>query len=112
MKRLFAVLFLLVLAVPMFGDGTQWPRVTAVTPDSAKATVEFTATGDNLSKTQVADVFLNDGKDDFKVTIIEQSKETLKFKLPGNMKAGRYGIVVLTIDRMQFIEQPVKITIE
>jgi hypothetical protein len=112
MKRLFAVLFLFVLALPLMGDGTQWPRVTAVTPDSAKATVEFTATGDNLSKQDVADVFLNDGSADFRVTIIEQSKDTLKFKLPAGMKAGRYAVVVLTIDRMQFIEQPVKITIE
>lgn len=112
MKRLLAVIFLLVLAVPLFGDGTQWPRVTAVTPDTAKANVEFTASGENLAKSQVSEVYLNDGKDDVKVTIIDQTKEALKFKLPAGMKAGKYGLVVLTTDRMQFIEQPVKITIE
>jgi hypothetical protein len=112
MKRLSLVFFLFVLALPLFGDGTIWPRVTAVTPDPGKVTAEFTATGDNLSKTQVAEVYLNDGKDDVKVTIVEQSKEALKFKLPVGMKAGKYGLVVLTVDRMQFIEQPVKITIE
>jgi hypothetical protein len=112
MKRLLAVVFLFVLALPLLGDGTQWPRVTAVTPDSAKASVEFTATGENLSKTDVAEVFLNDGKADFKVEIVGQAKDSIKFKLPASVKAGRYAVVVLTIDRMQFIEQPVKITIE
>ena len=74
MKRLSLVFFLFVLALPLFGDGTIWPRVTAVTPDPGKVTAEFTATGDNLSK--IAKKFYGDANK--YPVIFEANKPMLK----------------------------------
>lgn len=112
MRRFSVVLFVLALGLPLFGDGMVWPRITSVTPDTGKAAMEYTTAGENLSKAQVAELYLTDGKADIKMEVIAQSKDAIKFKVPGSVKAGRYGLLVLTSDRLQFIEQPVKLTIE
>lgn len=112
MRRFFVVIFLLAFGLPVFCDGAPSPRVNTVTPDSGAVTVEFTAAGENLGKAMVAELYVTDGKNDVKVTLIEQTAEAIKFKVPGTVKAGRYGLMILTSDRMQFIEQPVKLTIE
>jgi hypothetical protein len=44
--------------------------------------------------------------------ITEQTETEVKFKVPENIKAGRYHLMVLTADKKSFIEQPVVFTVE
>ena len=88
------------------------PRLNTVTPDSGKATAEFVAAGENLTRDSMKELYLTDGKDDIKVTIVAQKAESIQFKVPGTVKPGRYGLMILTADGKQFLEQPVKLTIE
>ena len=111
MRRYSVVLILVALVLPVFGQ-TASPRLSTVTPDTGKAEVEFTAAGENLGKAQVAELYLTDGKNDVKLIVTEQTNEAIKFKAPASVKPGRYGLMILTGDRKQFIEQPVKLTIE
>ena len=87
------------------------PRMATVTPDTGNAATEFTCTGENLGKDQVAELYLTDGKNDVKAQIVEQAREQIKFK-PGAAKPGRYSLMILTADKTRFIEQPVRLTIE
>ncbi len=111
MKQLSAFLYLFVLAVALMGQSKS-PRVATVTPDTGKAAAEYTAAGENLVKDLVKDLYLTNGKDDIKVQIVTQTGEAIQFKVPANTKPGRYSLMILTGDGKQFIEQPVKMTIE
>ncbi len=89
------------------------PSMKAVDPDTAKAGDVLTVTGENLDKTNVADVFLTDGKADFKTEITAQEAGSIKLKVPANVKPGRLALMLLTKGKDQkYIEQPVKVTIE
>ena len=109
MLRLLGVLFLAAISLTVYAAS---PRLASVTPEAGKAAGEFTATGENLSKAEVAELYLTDGKNDIKLVVIEQANESIKFKVPESVKAGRYALMILTADRKQFLEQPVKVTIE
>ena len=88
------------------------PKLNTVSPASGKTDVEFTAEGENLTKTYVADLYLTDGTNDIKVSITAQEAASIKFKAPAKVKPGRYALMLLTADRARFLEQPVKVTIE
>ncbi|MCL6505971.1 MAG: IPT/TIG domain-containing protein, partial [Bryobacteraceae bacterium] len=90
-----------------------FPRMTAVEPTNGKAGDVLNVTGENLGKENVAQVFLTDGKNDFKVEITEQAETAIKFKIPANIKPGRFSLMVLTTgSQPKLIEQPVKVTVE
>jgi len=92
---------------------TAFPRMTTVDPTTGKAGDILTVSGENLDKGNVAEVFLTDGKNDFKAGITEQSAETLKVKVPASIKPGKFSLMVLTTGKQpKLIEQPVKVTIE
>jgi hypothetical protein len=85
----------------------------SVEPDTAKTGDLLTVTGENLDKANVADVFLTDGKNDFKAEITSQEAGSLKMKVPASAKPGRLALMVLTKGKEpKLIEQPVKVTIE
>ncbi|MFN0105375.1 MAG: hypothetical protein ACKV2U_25220 [Bryobacteraceae bacterium] len=105
------VLVLFVLSVALMAQSKS-PRLATVTPDTGKADVEYAAAGENLGKDAVKELYLTNGKDDLKMQVMEQTNEAIKFKVPGNTKPGRYSLMILTADGKQFIEQPVKLTIE
>ena len=44
--------------------------------------------------------------------IAEQTETEIKFKVPENVKAGRYHILVLTADKKSLVEQPLAFTVE
>ena len=111
MRKIFAGLFLIALSVALIAQDKS-PRLTTVTPDSGKPGDEYVAAGENLAKDAVKELYLTDGKDDIKVQMVTQKEESIQFKVPGNTKPGRYGLMVLTADGKRFIEQPVKVTIE
>ncbi len=109
MHRFAFVLFLAVFPAALWAET---PRLATVTPEAGKPLAEFTTAGDNLEKANVGALYLTDGKNDTKVQVLEQTKESIKFKVPGDVKAGRYSLMLLTGDGKQYLEQPVKLTVE
>lgn len=89
------------------------PRFATVAPDTGKAGTEFTAEGENLTKDNVSEVYLTDGKIDLKVEVVNQTATAIKFKAPASAKPGRFNLMVLTTGASpKLLEQPVKLTIE
>jgi hypothetical protein len=108
-----ALLAILILAQPAVGKIDGVPMMSAVMPETVRAGEEVVVTGSYLDKTRVSEVYLTDGKNDFKLQILEQGQESVKLRIPASMKPGRYQFMVLTpgTDGM-FIEEPVKLNVE
>jgi hypothetical protein len=87
------------------------PKCTAVDPDTAKSGDMVTITCENADKASVAGVYLTDGKDDTKLTVMERAADKIKFQVPA-MKPGRYHIAFLTANKSSMIEQPVVLNVE
>jgi len=111
MKQVSAVFLLFVLAWTSIAQSKS-PRMSTVTPDTGKAAADYAVAGENLDTSVVKEVYLTNGKDDIKVQVLTQKADGIQFKVPAGTKAGRYSLMVLTADGKQFIEQPVKLTIE
>jgi len=89
------------------------PTMYSVDPGTGRIGDVLAVTGENLGKETVADLYLTDGKADFKAPIIEQTATSIKFKIPPDAKPGRLSLMVLTRDDPpRLIEEPVKITVE
>ena len=102
---------LTLLAFALFAQAPS-PRLSTVTPDTGKSGAEFAATGEHLTKTDFKDLFLTNGKDDIKLRIVTQKEDAIQFQVPATTKPGRYTLMFLSADGKQYIEQPVKLTIE
>jgi hypothetical protein len=88
------------------------PMVRTVEPYSVKAGAEVLATGDNLGKEIVAEVYLGAGGQNVKVEVTSQADKELKFKVP-SLKAGPYKVFVLTKGaEPAIIEEPVRLVVE
>jgi hypothetical protein len=109
MKACWIVLLLISAAALSAFQG--FPKCTAVDPDTAKTGDMVSIACENADKTHVADVYLTDGTNDTKVTIMERSAEKIKFQVP-TVKPGRYHIAFLTANKASMIEQPVVLTVE
>jgi hypothetical protein len=104
---------LLVLAAGVLCAQQAMPRMTSVDPDTGKAGDIITVTGEHLSKGEVVEVYLTDGKKDTKVQVSEQGDTSLKIKIPDKAVAGRFALMVLTSGKEpKLIEQPVKVNVE
>ena len=108
-------LFVSLLLAASFAAYAQ--SATSVDPDTGKRGDIITITGENLSKTLVAKVYLTDGGDgkgDIEVQITEQTDTTIKFKIPVKAAPGqRLALMILTATKpAQLIEQPVKVSID
>ena len=105
----FFGIVLLTAAVSRAADNpTKAPQaihVREVAPPEGKAGDILTAFGDNLNATRVKELWLTDGKADFKLEILEQTDRTIRFRLPEWVPAGRLRIVVLS-DADMMLEQP------
>ena len=87
--------------------------MTTVEPESGKLGDILTVSGDNVDKTQVAELYLTDGKKDTKVEMTEQTPTSIKFKIPVKARPCRFALMVLTTGKEpKLIEQPVKVTVE
>ena len=108
-----AALFALLLAGSFILCAQEaFPRMTSVEPPNGKVGDVLNVAGENLGKANVAQVFLTDGKNDFKVEVTEQADVAIKFKIP-TIKPGRFNLMVLTSGKQpKLIEQPVKVTVE
>ena len=95
------------------GAGAQTCRISGVDPDSGKIGDVVGAAGESIDATKVDELYLTDGKNDFKVQIMEQTDTLIKFKVPAKIKAGRYSLMLKTKGAdAKLLEQPVKFTVE
>ncbi len=74
-----ALLLISAAALPGFQG---YPKCTAVDPDTAKTGDTVNVTCENVGKATVADVYLTDGKDDTKVTVMDRTADKIKFQVP------------------------------
>jgi hypothetical protein len=106
------LLITLLAGLVMFSATAQaQARITSVEPLTAKAGDTVNAIGEEIDNANVDTLYLTDGTNDFKCQMVEQTATTIKFKVPDNMKAGRWALMVHT-KKNQLIEQPVKLTVE
>ena len=112
LSGLWRLLLLLLFVTVVFGQFVM-PRITSVEPASGKVGDELTALGENLGKAYAAELYLTDGTTDFKVAITDQTATAIKFKIPSEVKPGRYSLMTLTRRVPQPLEvvQPVKVTV-
>ena len=105
---------LVVLLVPTCLQAqSAMPQMKTVEPGAGKAGDILTVTGENLEKSNVAKVYLTDGKNDYEVGVTDQAATAIKFKVPTSAKPGRLALMILTRGKdPKLIEQPVKVTIE
>ena len=113
MKLSFVASLLLAAAATAYGQAM--PRMTAVEPQNGKTGDVIVVSGENLQKDMVAKVYLTDGKNDFEVSVSEQTEKELKFKIPAKA-AGRLSLMILTTSKdpkdQKLIEQPVKVQVD
>ena len=107
MKYLLAL-----LAIALLAQDRPSPRLSAVTPEAGKPGAEFSTAGENLTKDFVKELYLTNGKDDIKLRVIAQKVDAIQFQVPATVKPGRYSLMILSADGKQFLEQPVKLTLE
>ena len=87
-------------------------RIVSVEPGSANVGETVAAAGESIGNTSVEFLYLTDGANDFKVVILEQTEKLIKFKVPVEMKEGRYALMVQTRPPdAKLLEQPVKLTV-
>lgn len=111
--RLSLIVSLLVMSALGATGQQAMPRMTGVEPGNGKAGDVLTASGENLDKAQVAELYLTDGKKDTKVAMTEQTATSIKFKIPAGATAGRFSLMVLTAGKEpKLIEEPVRVTVE
>ncbi len=113
MKRSLGLLLILGLALPLLllaASGV--PMMRSVDKDEAMRGDIVMVSGENLGKANISELYLTNGKDDFKVDITEQTAATLTFKVSKTIRFGRYSLMILTAgETPMFIEQPVKLNI-
>ncbi len=106
----YASAWLLFAALLGWGPLASAQRVTGVEPLQAKAGDTVTAKGDGLSKADVDVFYLTDGKTDWKCQVVEQTATGIKFKVPDEIKPGRWAVMIHTT-KDQLIELPVKLNV-
>jgi hypothetical protein len=88
------------------------PMIRTVDPYSVKVGAEVVASGDNLGKEVVAEVYVGAGGKNTRVEVTSQTEKEIKFKIP-NVKPGAYRVLVLTKGaEPTIIEEPVKLMVE
>ena len=88
-------------------------RLTSVDPMNGKPGDAATTSGENIGKGKVAELFLTDGTNDFKVVMVEQNETQIKFTIPATIKPARYALMIKTGgSQARLLEQLVKITVE
>jgi len=113
MKALVLIALVAVAAAPQLAGQAPMPRMTSVEPTNGKVGDVLTVTGENLDKQNVAEIYLTDGKNDWRVAVTEQAATSVKIKIPDNAKPGRFSLMILTTGKEpKLIEQPVKVTVE
>jgi len=88
------------------------PQMATVSPASAKVGSVLKVKGLNLGTANVDEVYLSDQTFDLKVKVLSQTADTIEFRVPPFVKAGRLQLVVKTTEKDPvLLEQPVYVTI-
>jgi hypothetical protein len=86
--------------------------IQEVAPMNVRPGDTVVASGLNLGKKWVLDLYITNGTDDVKVEVTEQTDKQITFKVPANL-TGRYRLMIMTNTvEPKFIEQPVRILVE
>ena len=110
MKLSFAIALVAALLLSAVSLKAQ-TRITKVEPEAAKPGDTVSVIGDGIDNANVTTFYLTDGKNDFKCQVVEQTATLVKFKVPADMKRGRWAVMVET-RAGQLLQQPVKLTVE
>lgn len=108
------IIALATACVGLYGQSAQVSsQATRLEPKIAKPGMVLTITGVALGKTRIEEVFLTDHRFDLKVTVLEQSDNTLKIRVPPFIKAGRHQLLLLMAGpNGAYLEQPVFVLVE
>lgn len=89
-------------------------RVNTVDPPTVKTGDMVSVAGENIDNAHVDALYLTNGKDDVKLAMLEQGQTLIKFKVPANVKPGRWALMIHLSkgDEPRLREQPVKVTVE
>ena len=91
----------------------QAPQMTRVQPDGGKIGAVLRVHGIYLGKAKVDEVYLTDHTLDMKVKVLEQTDDSIEFRIPPSVKPGRLQLLVKTVGKNALLlEQPVYITVE
>jgi len=91
----------------------QMPAMKRVEPDSGKIGSVLQVHGVFLDKTKVDEVYLTDHTFDMKVKVLDQTDDSIEFRIPPSVKPGRLQLLVKTTGHDPvLLEQPVFITVE
>jgi hypothetical protein len=93
-------------------DPAPTPLMKTVDPMNAKVGDLISVKGSNLGKKFVGEFYLTRGTAQMKLALESQEDEEIKFKVPAKATAGKYGIMVLTVQDPMLIEQPVALFIQ
>ena len=113
--KLVLPLLCLPLASSLAGPplSTQTPQMRSVQPGNGKVGSVLRVHGVYLGKTMVDEVYLTDHTFDMKVKVLDQSDDSIEFRIPPSAKPGRLELLVKTTGKEPvLIEQPVYITVE
>jgi hypothetical protein len=114
--RLHILRVMLVLSLLCIGADwlpAQVPQMTKVQPDSGKIGSVLRIRGVFLDKAKVDEVYLTDHTVDMKVKVLEQTEDSIEFRIPPSVTPGRLQLLIKTAGhRPVLLEQPVFITVE
>jgi hypothetical protein len=91
----------------------QVPMMTKVSPSNGKTGSVMKIQGVYLGKTKVDEVYLSDHTFDMKVKVLDQTEDSIEFRIPPFAKPGRLQLVIKTAGKEPLImEQPVYVTVD
>lgn len=108
------VLVLSLLSLPLaLPARAQTPQMNTVQPESGKIGSVLRIHGVYLGKEKVDEVYLTDHTFDMKVKVLDQTEDSIEFRIPPSAKPGRLQLLVKTPGKKPLLlEQPVYITVE
>ena len=91
----------------------QVPVMHKVQPESGSIGSVLKIQGDFLGKAKVDEVYLTDHTFDMKVKVLDQTDDSIEFRIPPFVKPGRLQLLVKTAGKEPLLlEQPVYISVE
>ena len=103
------------LTAPLFAQvpKEQVPQMQNVEPKTGKIGSVLRATGLHLGKTKVEEVYLTDHTFDMMVKVLDQTDDSIQFRIPPSVKPGKLQLLVKTAGKEPvLLEEPVYITVE
>jgi hypothetical protein len=91
----------------------QIPEMKNVEPKSGKIGSVLRVTGVHLGKSKVESVYLTDQTFDMMVKVLEQTDDSIQFRIPPSAKPGKLQLLVkITGKEPILLEEPVYVTVE